>query len=87
MHIVKKIIIYNIKEVQADTLEIPFMYETTGNTWEYKDMKASEPCFGTITVKTTDTNGNLAEISTDTDKIPIYIDTKRLSKIFTNDLK
>lgn len=70
-----EIVIYNIKNVSAGTLEIPFMYETTEKTWEYEDMESSIPCVATVTVKSKDASGNTVNIEAETDKIPVYVDT------------
>lgn len=71
-----EIVIYNVKSVNAGSLEIPFMYETTEKTWEYKDMEPSVPCVATVTVQSKDSNGNSVTIEEETkEKIPVYIDT------------
>lgn len=65
--------IYNVKELDAINLEIPFMYETSEKTWEYEDMAASEPCQATVTVN--NPKGETKTLSAETEEIPVYIDT------------
>lgn len=67
----EQIVITNVKTLPAaQTINIPFMYETTEKTWEYTDMKQSDDCQATVIIKK-----DSQTICKETAKIPVYIDT------------
>lgn len=66
------IVITNVKTLDSgQMINIPFMYEMTKETWEYKDMAASDPCKAIVTI----IRENEEPINQATNPIPVYIDT------------
>ncbi|MGN1036617.1 MAG: hypothetical protein ACI4PX_02490, partial [Ruminococcus sp.] len=79
----EQIVIYNVKQLPAGhSINIPFMYETTEKTWEYIDMKQSDDCQATLTIKKDNQN-----LTAETAQIPVYIDTSVQIKSTSKSLK
>ncbi|MBR4224260.1 MAG: BspA family leucine-rich repeat surface protein [Oscillospiraceae bacterium] len=72
-------VIYNIGEVSAGVVyEFPVAYVMNKNTWEYEDLKESNPCHAHLELASWEKEGDPKEklpLSADTNNIPVYIDT------------
>lgn len=77
----EQIVIYNVKQLSAgQSMNIPFMYETTEKTWEYVDMAGSDACKAYVKLikksdETIDDSDYQILKEAYTNEIPVYIDT------------